>query len=106
MKRVPNTNSEFVCDANEVVTVTISPINTDFIVSCSPQTDDIILVGNVVTIKVKNSIKTVVLGFDFSGTSGGSYRLALSGTGGGSFNRGVLQPGDDLPVIRAYTFHV
>lgn len=105
MKRVEGMNTEFLSE-KEVVTINITNINTNYIVSCSPQNDDIKMVGNIVTIKVGNSTKTVVLGFDFNDISGGSYKLVLAGSEGGSFNRGVLQPSDDLPVIRAYTFHV
>lgn len=106
MKRVEGTNTEFLCEKNEVATINIKEINTDFIVACSPQNDDIKMVGKIVTVKVGSSTKTVTLGFEFNDNSGGSYRMVLTGSKGGSFNRGVLQPSSSLPAIRNYTFHV
>jgi len=105
MKNVDGTNTEFTCETQEIVTIVITEFNTTFIVSCSPQNADIVMVGKTVTVKVGNSTKSVTLGFAFNG-SGGRYDLNLSGSLGGSFNRRVMQPIDNLPEIRTYTFHV
>ena len=105
MKRVEGTNTEFLCKAQEVVTITITEINTKFMVTCNLLNSEITMIGKVVTVKVGNSTKSVTLTFAFNG-NGGRYNLVLSGSNGGSFNRGVLQPSDNLPEVRTYTFHV
>lgn len=105
MKLIDGTSTEFMCDSDEVATMTITEKNTNHIVSFFPRTSDITKNGNVIRVNINNSAKVVTVSYEFNGT-GGVYTIVLAGSKGGSFTRRVLQPSTGLPATRHYVFHV
>ncbi len=106
MKRKQGTTLEFECKKNEIVTISITERNTEFLFSYSPHAAYITKTGKTLIIDVGSSSKTVTLTFDFN-DNGGSYEQILKGSEDpDTFTRTVRQPTDNLPEDRTYVFHV
>src|SRR5687768_7841302 len=105
MTEEPGTTTDFNCETDETVVIDITAKNTNYLAASDPAAH-VTVEGQRITVKVGDESKRVTIAFGFSGPSGGSYDLALTGDRGDlKFFRNISQP-INQPISKVYRFRL
>jgi mannose-1-phosphate guanylyltransferase len=112
MQRTDEANKEYSCDPGETVTMTFTPVNTDFRVTFQfngaiNQAQQVAQATNLTfSVPAGKTEMEVFFHFVNESNTGGSYSIDLTGSAGGNFtDKPSVRQAGDLVLSRMYTFN-